>query len=77
MLFRSETTKVITAIYDSEGRLIDANKVDYVSGQTLADETVTNIFTYSSDMKTIKAFVWDFANGNMVKQVNAFTMTLP
>ena len=72
----SASTKVITAIYDINGRLIDAISNAYVSGQTLADETVTNTFDYSSDMKTIKAFVWDYVDGSITPQVDAYEMTI-
>ena len=72
----SENTKVFTAIYDKDGRLVDAASNTFVSDQTLSDETVTNTFDYSPDMKTIKAFVWDFVDENIHKQTNAFTMSI-
>ena len=72
----SEETKVVTTIFDANGKLITSNKVDYVSGQTLADETVTNVFDYDESMTTIKAFVWDFGEDYIYPQVSALTMDI-
>ena len=72
----SENTKVVTAIFNENDKLVASDVVKYVSDQTLADETVTNIFDYDESMKTIKAFVWDFVDGSINPQVSAFTMTI-
>ncbi len=69
-------TRIITAIYDNTGRLVDAQPNPYVSGQALADETVSNVFTYSDSMKTIKAFIWDYTNGNITPLVDYLTITI-
>ena len=72
----SANTKVITAIYDENDRLLDAVSNNYTSGSALSEKTVTNDFTYSNKIKTIKAFVVDYADGGITAQTPAFEMTI-
>ena len=58
----TDATKIITAIYDKDNNLCDIKINQFVPEQTLADETITNVFKYTEDMKTIRTDVWEMAD---------------
>ena len=70
----TDETKVITAIYDEDGNLLDIKLNQFVSEQTLADETVTNVFKYTEDMKTVRTYVWEMTN--IIPQVKDYHMDI-
>ena len=72
----NDDTKIITAIYDEDDRLLALEVNPYVSGQTIADETITNVFDYTEDMKTIRAFVWDVSDTEMTPQTAAVRLVI-